>query len=661
MNYLETYEYWKTDLFFDDATRKELAELTDQKEIEDRFYRDLEFGTGGLRGVMGAGTNRMNRYTVGKATLGLGRYLLDSYGEDAKRRGVAVGYDTRNNSESFARITADVFSAMGIRVFLHAHARPVPMLSFSTGYWNCVAGVMITASHNPKEYNGYKVYDEHGGQLVPHQAKQVIACVNAVADYKEIPFAGNRNLVEMLDVTDVFLEEVRRQSRFHTAYAKIGETDRKAALKEVKKAGADRKSKHAETGEAEADQKSGYTEAGEAADQKSIYPEDRRALEMGIEQAKRDLKIIYTPLHGTGNVPVTKILKDEGFLSLSHVNAQTISDGDFPTVISPNPEDRRALEMGIEQAKEAGADLVLGTDPDCDRVGVAVRHVGSYQLMTGNQIGALLMDYVIANTDLTGKKPAVVKTVVTSELGAEIARKHGITVFDTLTGFKFIGEKITQFEAAKNRRRTLEKSDKSGMENSDSVCTGSGRKNSSSAGFDSKDIVCDYDFLFGYEESYGYLAGTHARDKDAVVSSLLICEMAAMYKAQGMTLVDRLEEIYREYGYYRDALDSFTLKGKDGLERIAGMMAQLRREGSPFTELKKVVDYEQDVDTGIFGLLPKSNVLRYMLGDGSWIAVRPSGTEPKIKIYYSVKGSDRDAAETRLQELQGVIRGKLGL
>ena len=607
MGYLDVYKYWKSDVFFDDATRKELAELTDQKEIEDRFYRDLEFGTGGLRGVMGAGTNRMNRYTVGKATLGLGRYLLDTYGEDAKRRGVAIGYDTRNNSESFARITADVFSAMGIRVFLHAHARPVPQLSFSTRYWNCVAGVMITASHNPKEYNGYKVYDEHGGQLVPHQAKEVIAYVNAVADYKEIPFAGNRNLIEMLDVTDAFLEEVRRQSRFHTAYEEAGKSDRKNVLEEIEKAAADRKNNCAEA-----------------------------------ERAKRDLRIIYTPLHGTGNVPVTKILKDEGFLSLSHVNAQTISDGDFPTVFSPNPEDRRALEMGIEQAKETDADLVLGTDPDCDRVGVAVRHDGSYRLMTGNQIGALLMDYVIANTDLTGKKPAVVKTVVTSELGAEIARKHGITVFDTLTGFKFIGEKITQFEAAKNRQTG---------ENTNSVC----------CGFASKGTACDYDFLFGYEESYGYLAGTHARDKDAVVSSLLICEMAATYKAQGMTLVDRLEEIYRKYGYYRDALDSFTLKGKDGLERIAGMMAQLRREGSPFTETKKVVDYEQDVDTGIFGLLPKSNVLRYTLEDDSWIAVRPSGTEPKIKIYYSVKGSGRDAADARLQELQGVIRGKLGL
>ncbi len=573
MTYLETYEYWKEDEFFDAATRAELASLEDQKEIEDRFYRDLEFGTGGLRGIMGAGTNRMNQYTVGKASCGLGRYLLDTYKEDAKKRGVAIGYDTRNNSEFFARIAADVFSAMGIRVYLHAHARPVPQLSFSTQYWNCVAGVMVTASHNPKEYNGYKVYDEFGGQLVPSQAKEVIAYVNAVKDYKEIPFDGNRNLIEMLDITDRFVEEVRKQSRLRPDMT--------------------------------------------ASD----------GMKQGAEDAKAALKIIYTPLHGTGNVPVTKILRDEGFCSLSHVNAQTIFDGNFPTVVSPNPEDRRALEMGILQAKESGADLVLGTDPDCDRVGIAVLHEGEYRLMTGNQVGALLMDYVISHTDLSEKKPAVVKTVVTSELGAEIARKHQIPVFDTLTGFKFIGEKITQFRQAKEQG----------------------------------DHTKDYEFLFGYEESYGYLAGVHARDKDAVVSSLLICEMAAMYKAKGMTLIDRMEEIYREFGYYKDALDSYTLKGKDGLERIASMMAQLRSQGSPFEHTAKTVDYEQDVDTGLFGLLPKSNVLRYTLEDGSWIAVRPSGTEPKIKIYYSVKGSGSEEAQKNLEQLQNEIRTTLGL
>lgn len=562
MNYLEAYEFWKTDEFFGLTTRMELEALTDPKEIEDRFYRDLEFGTGGLRGVMGAGTNRMNKYTVGKATTGLARYLFDSYGEEAKSRGVAIGYDTRNHSEHFARVTADILSAFGIRVYLHAHARPVPQLSFTVTFWHCVAGVMITASHNPKEYNGYKVYDEYGCQLVPSQAEQVIKYVNAVDDYKTINFDGNWDLIEMADVTDSFIEAVRKQARFKDTAAKAA------------------------------------------------------------------LKIVYTPLHGTGNIPVTKTLLLEGFTSLTHVNAQTITDGDFPTVYSPNPEDKKALERGIAQAEAEDADIVLGTDPDCDRVGVAVKDKGEFKLLTGNQVGALLMDYVLSTTDLESiKNPAVVKTVVTSELGAEIARKKGITVFDTLTGFKFIGEKITQFEKAKAEQ----------------------------------DTERSFDFLFGYEESYGYLAGTHARDKDAVVSSLLICEMAAKAKAEGKTLVDRIEEIYSEYGYYRDALDSFTLKGKDGLERISSMMAELRQNGSPFANTTAVIDYKEDVDSSPFGLLPHSNVLKYTLDDGSWIAVRPSGTEPKIKIYYSVLGEDRDAAEAKLNTYRSTITTRLGL
>ena len=561
MTYLEAYNFWKTDEFFSLSTRREIETLTDEKEIEDRFYRDLEFGTGGLRGIMGAGTNRMNKYTVGKATTGLAKYLLDSYGEDAKCRGVAIGYDTRNNSEFFARVTADVFSAFGIRVYLHAHARPVPQLSFTVSFWGCVAGVMITASHNPKEYNGYKVYDEYGCQLVPWQAEMVIKYVNAVEDYRTINFDGNRDLILMVDVPDNFIEAVRKQARYEN------------------------------------------------------------------KEAKADLKIIYTPLHGTGNVPVTRTLLTEGFTSLTHVNAQTITDGDFPTVQSPNPEDKKALEMGIAQGLREDADIVLGTDSDCDRVGIAVKHNGEFVLITGNQVGALLMDYVLENTELSGKKPAVVKTVVTSELGAEIARKHGIPVFDTLTGFKFIGEKITQFEKAKEEQ----------------------------------DEERSFDFLFGYEESYGYLAGTHARDKDAVVSSLLICEMAAKTKAEGKTLIDKIEEIYSSYGYYRDALDSYTLKGKDGLERISSMMAELRSNDSPFKNTTAVVDFEADVDAAPFGFLPHSNVLKYTLDDGSWIAVRPSGTEPKIKIYCSVVGTGRNKAEEKLTTYRNTITKRLNL
>ena len=334
MDYLDLYNFWKTDEFFDIATRNELAALNleaDEKEIEDRFYRDLEFGTGGLRGVMGAGTNRMNKYTVGKATKGLGEYLLATYGSElCKERGVVIGYDIRNNSEYFSSTAANVLSSMGIRVYLHAHARPTPQLSFSVKFWNALAGVVVTASHNPKEYNGYKVYDEFGCQLVPWQAKQVIEYVNAVTDYRTIDFTGNDSLISMADVTDNFVAAVMKQIRYDS------------------------------------------------------------------KEAKADLKVVYTPLHGTGNVPVQKALRLDGFIQIDSVAEQVVPDGNFPTVVSPNPEDRRALELGIAQAKRTDADIVLGTDPDSDRVGIAVKVAdGKYQLMTGKQVGALLMDFVL--------------------------------------------------------------------------------------------------------------------------------------------------------------------------------------------------------------------------------------------------------------------------
>lgn len=564
MSYKKRYEQWLNDEFFGDMIHRELACLTDEKEIEDRFYRDLEFGTGGLRGIMGAGTNRMNQYTVGKATAGLGKYLLNTYGEErCKERGVVIGYDTRNNSELFSHTVANVLSGMGIRVYLHSQARPTPQLSFSVKFLHALAGVVVTASHNPKEYNGYKVYDEFGCQLVPWQAKQVIGYVDAIKDYHIINFKGNDSLISIIDVTDEFVGAVMKQTRYKNT------------------------------------------------------------------AAKKELKIVYTPLHGTGNIPVQKALLLDGFTQIDAVAEQVIADGDFPTVVSPNPEDRRALELGIEQAKRIDADIVLGTDPDSDRVGIAIKTNDGYQLMTGNQVGALLMNFILRHTDISRyQHPAVVKTVVTSELGADIARKHGVTVFSTLTGFKFIGEKITQFEQAKIK---------------------SNRKQ-------------DYDFLFGYEESYGYLAGTHARDKDAVVSSLLICEMTAEAKAKGKTLLDEMNEIYAEYGYYRDALDSFTLKGKDGLERITAMMTELRTSGSPFLGTKLVIDFSDSVNAEEgFGNLPTSNVLKYVLDEGSWIAVRPSGTEPKIKIYYSIKGSDKAETERKLEEIQNTIKIKLGL
>ncbi len=567
MTFMDRYEYWKNDSFFDAQTRAELAALdpaTDAKEIEDRFYRDLEFGTGGLRGIMGAGTNRMNQYTIAKATKGLGNYLLDRYGlAVCADRGVAIGYDTRNNSASFARAAANVLSAMGIRVYLHDSARPTPQLSYSVKKLGAVAGVVVTASHNPKEYNGYKVYDEYGCQLVPADAKQVISYVDAVTDYSAIDISGNEALIQMVDVTDSFVETVLQQSRCNDAAAKAA------------------------------------------------------------------LKVVYTALHGTGLVPVQKALAATGITDVTLVEAQAVADGNFPTVPSPNPEDGRALAMGIAQAEQEGADIVLGTDPDSDRVGIAVRSADGFKLMTGNQVGALLMDFVLSNTDLSAvKNGAVVKTVVTSELGAEIARSKGFRVFSTLTGFKFIGEKITQFEQAHN--------------------TG--------------DESRDHTFLLGYEESYGYLAGTHARDKDAVVASLLICEMAAMWKSKGKTLLDRMQELYNEFGFYLDALDSFTLKGKDGLEKIGAMMVQLRTEGSPFANTAQVIDYSVPVaaEEG-FGTLPTSDVLKYILTDGSWIAARPSGTEPKIKFYYSIKAADEAGAKARLAAAQNTIRQTLGL
>ena len=564
MGYMDVCELWKRDLFFDEDTRRELEELKDPKEIEDRFYKNLEFGTGGLRGIMGAGTNRMNRYTVGRATLGYGRYLLHTFGEAACReKGVAIGCDTRNNSRYFAEQTAAVLSGLGILVKLHEHARPTPELSFSVPYLGCLGGIVLTASHNPKEYNGYKVYDQYGCQLVPWQAKEVISFVNQVTDYRTVNFQAREDLIQKIDVTDAFVKAVRRQARLKDSAVKAA------------------------------------------------------------------LKVVYTPLHGTGYVPVSKTLQEEGFSSLSWVEEQVEPDGDFPTVITPNPEDRRALALGIKKAETIGADLVLGTDPDCDRLGIAVRTAEGYQLMTGNQIGALLMAYILASTDLSAmKKPAVIKTVVTSELGARIALEKGLSVMSTLTGFKYVGEKITQFEQAK------------------------------ASGDESR----NYDFLFGYEESYGYLAGIQSRDKDASVSALLICEMAALAKKEGKTLADRMEEIYQKYGYYRDAQDSYTLKGKDGLEKIASMMNRLRVGDSPFQGTREVIDYSKPVaaEPG-FGFLPTSNVLKYVFEDGSWLAVRPSGTEPKIKIYYSMIGCDRNRADTRLEEVRKTITQALGL
>lgn len=537
MNYKDKYNEWLA--FADENTKAELESITDEKEIEDRFYKDLAFGTGGLRGIMGAGSNRMNRYTVGKATLGLARYLKSKNDGEIS---VAIAYDTRNNSQYFAKIAAGIFASQNIKVNIYKMVVPVPVLSFTTHYLNCTAGVMITASHNPKEYNGYKVYDSKGCQFCTEDAKNAIGFINDITDYSSIPFLEESELINY-----------------------IGENELNAFLAEVKK--------------------------------QSLYEE------------KSNLKIVYTPLHGTGNIPVRKML--EG-MDVTVVKEQELPDGNFSTVHSPNPEEKDALTIAIEKAKEIGADLVLGTDPDCDRVGIAVKDGDDYKLFTGNQTGALLVKFVLTmKKDTLNKKSTLVKTIVTSELGANIGRKFGLQIEETLTGFKYIGDKINKYEQ-----------------------TG------------------EQEFVIGYEESYGYLVGTHARDKDAVVSSMLICQMASWYKNQGKTLVDGLNEIYDEYGYFLDYLDSFVLKGKDGAEKIQNLMTSFRNKGTAlFDGIEEVIDFS----TGIRDL-PKENVLKYIWKDGSWMAVRPSGTEPKIKVYYSIVDASKENAGKRLEIIRNEIK-----
>ena len=540
MDYKEKYEKW---LGFDEDTKAELLAITDEKEIEDRFYKDLEFGTGGLRGIMGAGANRMNKYTVSKATQGLADYLKAEFDGELS---VAIAHDSRNNSRQFAIYAAEVLCANGIKVYLYDTLMPTPVLSFTVRHLGCTAGAVVTASHNPKEYNGYKIYDQTGCQLCPDQANKVIGYVNAIEDLKAVPH---------LDIA-----EAEKQG----LYCSIGSEVLDAFLKEVKK--------------------------------QSLYEEPS------------NIKIVYTPLHGTGNIPVRKIL--EG-MNVSVVKEQELPDGNFSTVRSPNPEEKDALTLALKQAEREDADLVFGTDPDCDRIGAGVKHDGKYTLITGNQMGALLVNFVLnMKKDSLNSKSTLVKTIVTSELGANIARSFGLNVVETLTGFKYIGDQINRYE-------------KSG----------------------------DKEFVIGYEESYGYLVGTHARDKDAVVSSMLVCQMAAYYYNQGKTLIDALNDIYDEYGYYLDALDTFVLKGIEGAQKIQSLMTEFRENGSKFFDsIKEVYDFSKGI-----GDLPKENVLKYIFEDGSWIAIRPSGTEPKLKVYYSIQDKSRENAHARLDAIKAKL------
>ena len=553
--YKENYKLWCENPVFDEDTKKELLALTDEKEIEERFYKNLEFGTAGLRGIMGAGTNRMNIYTVGKATLGLTLYLKEQF-PNATEKGVVIAYDTRNNSPLFARCAADVLTATGIPVYLFDKPVPTPCLSFAVPHFGCVSGIVITASHNPPAYNGYKAYDETGCQLGPDAAKKVLNLMDTLS-WEDIPQKGDDTLLTIIgdETIDCFTNTILRQATL----------------------------------------------------------DDRKA--------KEDLNLVYTPIHGTGLLPVTQILEKDGFRRVTVVEAQCTPDGNFPTVKSPNPEERGALEMGIEKAKEIGADLVIGTDPDADRIGCAVSHKGEMLLLSGNQVGALLVDFLLQNRTVLGENPTVISTIVTGDLGKYRAEADGCRVEQVLTGFRFIGNKITAYETAR------------------------------AEGNHSAPHI-----LIGFEESYGYLIGTHARDKDAVVTAMLIAEMAAFHKKEGRTLMGALEALYDKYGYFSDKVESITLQGKEGLEQISAIMAKLRAMPCFLPNTVKTLDFEKGLDG-----LPPANVLKAYVEGGSWVAARPSGTEPKIEFYYSIRAKNAQEAESLFKALRENVRRAAGL
>jgi phosphoglucomutase len=570
MDYMERYNEWLNNPYFDEETKEELLSIkNDEKEIEDRFFKELEFGTGGLRGVIGAGTNRMNKYIVRKATQGLANYILNSV-DKAKEKGVVIAFDSRYRSPEFAKEAALVMNGNEIKAYLFESLRTTPELSFAVRELGCAAGIVITASHNPPEYNGYKVYGEDGGQLVPRYANKVIEEIRKIDDFSKVKYIE----------------------------------------------------------EAEALNKGLLNIIGEEIDKKYIDSVKSLSLRKDLVKEMKDFKIVYTPLHGTGAMPVKRVLKEIGFENVIVVPEQEVPDSNFSTVKSPNPEEHDAFELAISLAEKENADVIIGTDPDCDRVGVVIKDKdGIYQVLTGNQTGALLVDYILSSMETIPENSVIIKTIVTSELGKAVAEHYGVETIDTLTGFKFIGEKIKEFE---------EKRDKN--------------------------------FLFGYEESYGYLAGTFVRDKDGVVSAMLIAEMAAYYKSKGMSLLDALKGIYKKFGYYKEDLKSIKLEGKEGIEKIGRIMEQLRNNPPlEIGELKVEVlrdylerkaryilkDREEPVS------LPKSNVLHFTLDDGSWFAVRPSGTEPKIKIYFSAVAEWEKEAQLKLKMIKDFVLNKI--
>ena len=579
MGYKETYEIWSKDPYFDETTRAELLAITDEKEIEDRFYKDLEFGTGGLRGILGAGTNRMNVYTVAKASAGLANYIIEN-GEEAMKRGVVISYDSRHFSPEFAQIAATTMAAYGVKAYLSDELRPVPMCSYSVRYFGAFCGVMVTASHNPPKYNGYKVYGEDGGQVTNEAADAILANMDKYADVRNI---------KTMDFEEALAAGLiqRFGPEVDIAYT--------AMLTEL------------------------------------VIDKD------AIERQK-DMSIVYTPLHGSGNKPVRRILKSVGFNNVYIVPQQEVPDGAFPTVRTPNPEDPAALTMGIELAKKVNASLVFGTDPDSDRLGIAARTAdGEYKCFTGNQVGLMLLDYILDSKKQAGTledKAFACTTIVSTKLCKSVCKEYGVELQETLTGFKYIGERI--------------KID---------------------------DEFGDKAFQFGFEESYGYLSGTNVRDKDAVVAAMLVCGMAAQSFDRGETLFDRIEKIYKKHGYGFEQAVSFTLEGKAGIQKIQDSMAVMRSEleavknasdaesliGGPV--VKAVCDYQKSVRyeftadgvTTTELTLPKSNVLLYELGGDKgldWACARPSGTEPKLKIYFGSYASTREGSEARLEEVK---------
>lgn len=555
MDYMEKYKMWVEDPYFDEQTKLELKNLTDEKEIEDRFFKDLEFGTAGLRGKIGAGTNRMNVYTVSLATQGLASTILKR-GEEAKKRGVAIAYDVRMYSDKFAEIAARVLAANGIKVYLFDGIRPTPMLSYTIRKLSTISGIVITASHNPKDYNGYKVYWEEGSQILDEIADEILSEISKIGHYKNVKMmnfdeAKDKGLIEILG------KEIDDQ----------------------------------------------YT---------------REILNMAIndENVDKDIKIVYTPLNGTGNKPVRRVLKERGFNNIIVVPEQENPDPTFATVGYPNPEDTKAFKYARELGLREKADLLLATDPDSDRVAVAVMNDnGDYTYLNGNQTGALLVNYIVtqrhAKNDLSSNA-AIVKSIVTGDLGKAVAKKYGVTTFETLTGFKNICAKANEW-----------------------------------------DVTGEYKFLFGYEESIGYVYQDLVRDKDAIVSSMIIAEMAGYYKNKGMSLLDVLENMYSEYGYYAEKQISIVLEGIEGQYRIKRMMDDIRHQ--PIMSigemmLKDTIDYLRDeTDAG------KSNVLRFFLDDGSWYAIRPSGTEPKIKIYIYTVADTKENANEKIELIEKVV------